>query len=194
MQPARGRDGRQRPSGQYGQCALSGRYRLAIPPDPRKIVGSPPDPPTGDPNVDAPTTVRGADGYGGGIDIRGLGTIESLDSPITGSRSSDGGGGTNIAPAYLNSLPSPIPDLVDLPPGRMTLRDSVVSGNPVAGGAADCARAFSTVTSPRAIFPAVPRGGNRSRTTVARRTRRRCCRAVPRSTARTGAAPPIHAA
>ncbi|MGW0773621.1 hypothetical protein ACWD01_08185 [Streptomyces sp. NPDC002835] len=37
-------------------------------------------------------------GYGGGIDIRGLGPVEILNSTITGNRSSDGGGGINIAP------------------------------------------------------------------------------------------------
>jgi hypothetical protein len=37
-----------------------GRYRLTIPPDPRLIIGDHGDPTTGDLNVDAPTTIRGA--------------------------------------------------------------------------------------------------------------------------------------
>ncbi|GAA2562845.1 CSLREA domain-containing protein [Streptomyces levis] len=86
-------------------------------------------------------------GYGGGIDIRGTGLVEILNSTITGNRSSDGGGGINIAPAYLDSLPAPIPDLVDLPLGRMTLRNSVIADNTVGGAPADCKRAFATIAS-----------------------------------------------
>ncbi|MEV5936559.1 choice-of-anchor Q domain-containing protein [Streptomyces sp. NPDC052079] len=86
-------------------------------------------------------------GYGGGIDIRGLGAVQILNSTITRNSSSDGGGGINIAPAYLDSLPAPIPDIVDLPLGRMTLRNSVVAGNTVDGAAADCEKAFATISS-----------------------------------------------
>lgn len=251
-----------------------GRYRLAIPPDPRLIIGSHPDPTTGDLNVEAPTTIKGSGarttiidanlldrvfrlradthmsdvtitgglarqrelpftdtggggiangrhltllrvsvtansagygggifnvpdshldlvdstvsdnaageaggirfddsgtvtnstiadnrvtdpgdrpgslgGYGGGIDIRGTGTVQILNSTITRNSSSHGGGGINIAPAYLDSLPAPIPDIVDLPLGRMTLRNSIVAGNTSDGAAADCRKAFATITS-----------------------------------------------
>jgi CSLREA domain-containing protein len=86
-------------------------------------------------------------GTGGGIDIRGLGIVRILNSTITGNSSSDGGGGINIAPAYLDSLPAPLPDIVDLPLGRMNLRNSVVAGNTVDGAAADCEKAFATITS-----------------------------------------------
>ncbi|MFI6007543.1 choice-of-anchor Q domain-containing protein [Streptomyces sp. NPDC051243] len=86
-------------------------------------------------------------GYGGGIDIRGTGAVRILNSTITGNSSSDGGGGINIAPAYLDSLPAPIPDIVDLPLGRMILRNSLVAGNTAGGAAADCAKAFATITS-----------------------------------------------
>ncbi|WP_406411348.1 choice-of-anchor Q domain-containing protein [Streptomyces sp. NBC_01614] len=86
-------------------------------------------------------------GYGGGIDIRGLGTVRILNSTIVRNSSTDGGGGINIAPAYLDSLPAPIPDIVDLPLGRMTLRNSVVAGNTVDGAADDCEKAFATITS-----------------------------------------------
>ncbi|MFD0008417.1 choice-of-anchor Q domain-containing protein [Streptomyces sp. NPDC127178] len=86
-------------------------------------------------------------GYGGGIDIRGLGTVRILNSTITRNSSTDGGGGINIAPAYLDSLPAPIPDIVDLPLGRLTLRNSVVAGNTVDGAADDCEKAFATITS-----------------------------------------------
>ncbi|MFF5532448.1 choice-of-anchor Q domain-containing protein [Streptomyces cinerochromogenes] len=86
-------------------------------------------------------------GYGGGIDIRGLGAVEILNSTITGNSSSDGGGGINIAPAYLDSLPSPIPDVLDLPLGRLALRNSLVAGNTVDGEAVDCKKAFAAIAS-----------------------------------------------
>ncbi|MEW2085537.1 choice-of-anchor Q domain-containing protein [Streptomyces sp. NPDC005283] len=86
-------------------------------------------------------------GYGGGIDIRGRGPVEILNSTIIGNRSSDGGGGINIAPAYLDSLPAPIPDVIDLPLGRMTLRNSIVAGNTVDGAPANCKKAFATIES-----------------------------------------------
>ncbi|MGC0327140.1 hypothetical protein RKD23_000130 [Streptomyces sp. SAI-170] len=41
-------------------------------------------------------------GYGGGIDIRGLATVEILNSTVTQNRSSDGGGGIDIAPATVD--------------------------------------------------------------------------------------------
>ncbi|CCK25678.1 polymorphic outer membrane protein [Streptomyces davaonensis JCM 4913] len=83
-------------------------------------------------------------GYGGGIDIRGTGTVQILNSTIARNSSSDGGGGINIAPAYLDSLPAPLPDL---PLGRMTLRNSIIAGNTVDGAAADCKKAFATIAS-----------------------------------------------
>ncbi|MFI9825066.1 choice-of-anchor Q domain-containing protein [Streptomyces sp. NPDC052013] len=86
-------------------------------------------------------------GYGGGIDIRGLGTVRILNSTITRNSSTDGGGGINIAPAYLDSLPSPIPDIIDLPLGRMTLRNTIVAGNTVDGAPADCKKALATIES-----------------------------------------------
>ncbi|MEU9670490.1 choice-of-anchor Q domain-containing protein [Streptomyces bobili] len=86
-------------------------------------------------------------GYGGGIDIRGLGTVEILNSTITGNRSSHRGGGINIAPAYLDSLPHPIPDIVDLPLGHLVLRNSIVAGNSTDDGTGDCAKAFATIAS-----------------------------------------------
>ncbi|MFH8492637.1 choice-of-anchor Q domain-containing protein [Streptomyces coeruleorubidus] len=86
-------------------------------------------------------------GYGGGIDIRGLGTVQILNSTITRNSSTDGGGGINIAPAYLDSLPAPIPDIVDLPLGRMTLRNSIIAGNTIDGAPGDCKKAFATIAS-----------------------------------------------
>ncbi|MGP3999401.1 choice-of-anchor Q domain-containing protein [Streptomyces sp. 8N706] len=86
-------------------------------------------------------------GYGGGIDIRGLGTVEILNSTITGNSSTDGGGGINIAPAYLDSLPSPIPDIIDLPLGHLTLRNSIVADNTSGGASDNCERAFADITS-----------------------------------------------
>ncbi|WP_316756034.1 choice-of-anchor Q domain-containing protein [Streptomyces herbicida] len=85
-------------------------------------------------------------GYGGGVDIRGLGTVTILNSTVTGN-SSPRGGGINIAPAYLDSLPSPIPDVIDLPLGRLVLRNSIVAGNTGGGTPGDCEKAFAVIES-----------------------------------------------
>ncbi|WP_406263043.1 hypothetical protein OHT93_00355 [Streptomyces sp. NBC_00191] len=85
-------------------------------------------------------------GYGGGVDIRGLGTVEFLNSTITGN-SSTHGGGINIAPAYLDSLPGPIRDILDLPLGHLILQNSIVAGNTSEGASGDCERAFADIAS-----------------------------------------------
>ncbi|CAL9674903.1 hypothetical protein SUDANB105_07803 [Streptomyces sp. enrichment culture] len=71
--------------------------------------------------------------------------MQILNSTVTGNGSSDGGGGIHIAPACLESLPTPIPDVVDLPLGRMTLRNPIVAGSTVDGAAADCEKAFMSL-------------------------------------------------
>jgi CSLREA domain-containing protein len=86
-------------------------------------------------------------GYGGGVDIRGLGTVEFLNSTITGNSSTHGGGGINIAPAYLDSLPAPITDILDWPLGHLTLKNSIIAGNTSDGASADCERAFADIAS-----------------------------------------------
>ncbi|MCC3650618.1 CSLREA domain-containing protein [Streptomyces sp. S07_1.15] len=85
-------------------------------------------------------------GYGGGVDIRGLGHVKILNSTITGN-SAPHGGGVNIAPAYLDSLPSPIPEIIDLPLGRLTLQNSIVAGNTGEDSSGDCKRAFADIES-----------------------------------------------
>ncbi|MFF4350388.1 choice-of-anchor Q domain-containing protein [Streptomyces sp. NPDC001530] len=85
-------------------------------------------------------------GYGGGVDIRGLGTVQILNSTVVGNSSSRGGG-INIAPAYLDSLPSPIPDVIDLPLGRLVLQNSIVAGNISDGSSGDCEKAFAVIES-----------------------------------------------
>ncbi|MFE9773598.1 choice-of-anchor Q domain-containing protein [Streptomyces sp. NPDC005931] len=86
-------------------------------------------------------------GYGGGIDIRGTGLVDIRHSTITGNTATDGGGGINIAPAYLDSLPRPIPDIVNLPLGHLTLRDTIIAGNTVGQAPGDCKKAFATIES-----------------------------------------------
>ncbi|WP_431683038.1 choice-of-anchor Q domain-containing protein [Kitasatospora sp. KL5] len=86
-------------------------------------------------------------GYGGGIDIRGRGLVEIRNSTITGNSATDGGGGINIAPAYLDSLPSPITDVVNLPLGHLALHNTVVARNTVGQAPADCKIVFAGVES-----------------------------------------------
>ncbi|WP_330113878.1 choice-of-anchor Q domain-containing protein [Streptomyces sp. MUM 178J] len=70
-----------------------------------------------------------------------------LNSTITGN-SSTHGAGINIAPAYLDSLPRPIPDVIDLPLGHLVLQNSIVAGNTGAvGTSGDCAKAFAAIES-----------------------------------------------
>ncbi|MER5576051.1 choice-of-anchor Q domain-containing protein [Streptomyces massasporeus] len=142
-----------------------GHDRLTIPPDPQLIIGDHPDPTRGDLTVDAPTTIRGAGArstvidanhlnratrlqiavtgtsadYGGSIDIRGLEAAQILNSIITTNSSSDGGGGINIAPAYLDSLPSRDP-LVGPPANRGGPTDTValLPGSPALDAAKGC--------------------------------------------------------
>ncbi|MET8679714.1 choice-of-anchor Q domain-containing protein [Streptomyces sp. NPDC004647] len=93
---------------------------------------------------DRPGTLAG---YGGGIDIRGVRPVRILNSTITGNSATDGGAGINIAPAYLDSLPSPIPDIVDLELGRLTLRNSIIAGNTSDKTGGDCRKVFATIDS-----------------------------------------------
>ncbi|MER5462440.1 choice-of-anchor Q domain-containing protein [Streptomyces sp. NPDC002668] len=86
-------------------------------------------------------------GYGGGIDIRGTGLVDIRNSTITGNTATDGGGGINIAPAYLDSLPSPITDIVNLPLGHLALRNTIIAENTVSRATSDCKSVFATIES-----------------------------------------------
>ncbi|MGP3948224.1 choice-of-anchor Q domain-containing protein [Streptomyces sp. 7N604] len=91
-------------------------------------------------------------GYGGGIDIRGLGRVQIVNSTVTGNSATDGGGGINIAPAYLDSLPSPVTDIINLPLGHVTLKNTIVAGNVTDGSgrgraAGECTKAFAKIES-----------------------------------------------
>ncbi|MFJ5778994.1 choice-of-anchor Q domain-containing protein [Streptomyces sp. NPDC093094] len=90
-------------------------------------------------------------GYGGGIDIRGTGLVDIRNSTITGNTATDGGGGINIAPAYLDSLPPEVTDVVDVPLGHLALRNTLIAGNTVGRASGDCKKAFAAIES---------RGGN----------------------------------
>ncbi|MEU3918152.1 right-handed parallel beta-helix repeat-containing protein [Streptomyces sp. NPDC029004] len=86
-------------------------------------------------------------GYGGGIDIRGTGLVEIRNSTITGNSATDGGGGINIAPAYLDSLPRPVTDIINLPLGRLTLQNTIIAGNIIGTTTSDCKNVFATIDS-----------------------------------------------
>ncbi|MFJ8085467.1 choice-of-anchor Q domain-containing protein [Streptomyces sp. NPDC096205] len=86
-------------------------------------------------------------GYGGGIDIRGTGLVDIRNSTITGNTSTDGGGGINIAPAYLDSLPSSVTDVVDAPLGHLVLQNTIIAANTVGRASGDCKKAFAAIES-----------------------------------------------
>ncbi|POX47554.1 hypothetical protein C3489_29395 [Streptomyces sp. Ru71] len=86
-------------------------------------------------------------GYGGGIDIRGTGLVDIRNSTITGNSATDGGGGINIAPAYLDSLPGPITDPVDLPLGHLALKNTIIAENTIGHTTSDCKNVFAAIES-----------------------------------------------
>ncbi|WP_432076389.1 choice-of-anchor Q domain-containing protein [Streptomyces wuyuanensis] len=86
-------------------------------------------------------------GYGGGIDIRGRGLVDIRNSTITGNTATDGGGGINIAPAYLDSLPGPITDPINLPLGHLALQNTIIANNTIGQATSDCKNVFATIES-----------------------------------------------
>ncbi|MFF3246399.1 choice-of-anchor Q domain-containing protein [Streptomyces sp. NPDC002870] len=86
-------------------------------------------------------------GYGGGIDIRGTGRVDIRNSTIAGNTATDGGGGINIAPAYLDSLPRPVTDTVNLPLGHLSLQNTIIAGNTIGTTTSDCKNVFATIDS-----------------------------------------------
>lgn len=86
-------------------------------------------------------------GRGGGVDVRGRGVVTFDRVTITGNTASDGGSGINVAPAYLDSLPPQVTDLVDVPVGRVVLRNSTVLGNRSGSAVVNCVEVFATIVS-----------------------------------------------
>jgi CSLREA domain-containing protein len=76
----------------------------------------------------------GVDGEGGGIDARGEGEVDIINSTIVGNHAVIGGGGVNIANGYTGDT-SPIPAIL---PGPMTLRNTIIADNTSNRGPANC--------------------------------------------------------
>jgi CSLREA domain-containing protein len=76
-------------------------------------------------------------GYGGGIDVRGPRTVTVVDSKVTDNYAEDGGGGVNITLGY---LPGP---QVQVGPGKVQLKNSVITGNTSKDGADDCRAVYA---------------------------------------------------
>ncbi|AYF74895.1 hypothetical protein D7D52_14635 [Nocardia yunnanensis] len=86
-------------------------------------------------------------GRGGGLDIRGVGLVVLIDSAVTGNSATDGGGGINIAPAYLDTLPYQLTDAVNPGMGHLILRGTTISGNTSVLGGQNCKKVFGEITS-----------------------------------------------
>ncbi|WP_159840320.1 CSLREA domain-containing protein [Nocardia sp. CY41] len=86
-------------------------------------------------------------GRGGGVDVRGRGVVTFDRVTLTGNTASDGGSGINVAPAYLDTLPRQVTDLVDIPVGRVVLRNSTVLGNRSGAAVVNCVEVFATIVS-----------------------------------------------
>lgn len=86
-------------------------------------------------------------GMGGGIDIRGVSPVTLIDSVVTGNTAASGGGGINIAPAYLDSLPTAFTDVVNPPWGQLVLQGSTITRNTVGGVVQNCKKVFARIVS-----------------------------------------------
>ncbi|MFI9505473.1 CSLREA domain-containing protein [Nocardia sp. NPDC052566] len=82
-------------------------------------------------------------GRGGGVDIRGVGEVLFIDSVVTGNTASDGGGGINIAPAYLDT----ITDSGEPGMGRLILRGTRITNNHVGPAVQNCRAVTATILS-----------------------------------------------
>ncbi|MBF6327186.1 CSLREA domain-containing protein [Nocardia transvalensis] len=86
-------------------------------------------------------------GRGGGLDIRGLGLVVLIDSQVVRNTATDGGGGINIAPAYLDTLPYQFTDAVNPGMGHLILRGSTIADNTSGLGEQNCKKVFAEITS-----------------------------------------------
>ncbi|MCM6775745.1 hypothetical protein NDR87_18120 [Nocardia sp. CDC159] len=86
-------------------------------------------------------------GRGGGLDIRGLGAVVLIDSVVVRNSATDGGGGINIAPAYLDTLPYQFTDAVNPGMGRLILSGSTIAHNTSGLGEQNCKKVFAEITS-----------------------------------------------
>ncbi|SUD48925.1 CSLREA domain [Nocardia otitidiscaviarum] len=91
--------------------------------------------------------IGGFAGRGGGLDIRGVGEVVLIDTAVTGNTASDGGGGINIAPAYLDTLPYQFTDTVNPGMGRLILRGSTIAYNTAGMGEQNCKKVFAVIIS-----------------------------------------------
>ncbi len=86
-------------------------------------------------------------GRGGGVDVRGRGVVTFDRSTITGNSATDAGGGINVAPAYLDTLPHQVTDRVNVPLGTVVLRNSTITANTSGTALANCAKVFAKIVS-----------------------------------------------
>ncbi|MCP2288520.1 CSLREA domain-containing protein [Nocardia amikacinitolerans] len=86
-------------------------------------------------------------GRGGGVDVRGRGVVTFDRSTVTGNSASDAGGGINVAPAYLDTLPRLLTDVIDVPVGTVVLRNSTIRGNTSGTVRDNCAKVFARIVS-----------------------------------------------
>lgn len=86
-------------------------------------------------------------GRGGGVDVRGRGVVTFDRATVSGNTASDGGGGINVAPAYLDTLPRQLTDRIDAPVGTVIVRNSTIKANTSGIASANCATAFARIVS-----------------------------------------------
>ncbi|MFG1792861.1 CSLREA domain-containing protein [Nocardia sp. NPDC049149] len=86
-------------------------------------------------------------GRGGGLDIRGVGEVVLIDSSVLRNRADEGGGGINIAPAYLDTLPYQFTDVFNPGMAHLILRGTTIAQNTAGLGEQNCKKVFANILS-----------------------------------------------
>ncbi|MGB1557813.1 MAG: choice-of-anchor Q domain-containing protein [Oceanococcaceae bacterium] len=84
------------------------------------------------------TGVPFAFAQGGGVDVRGLGTVLIRNSTIVYNQAAAGGAGLHFDTAYVDALPDPVTGAVELPHFDVILENTIVAHNQAAVAQADC--------------------------------------------------------
>ncbi|WP_433662126.1 CSLREA domain-containing protein [Nocardia sp. CA-128927] len=86
-------------------------------------------------------------GRGGGLDIRGVGEVVLIDTLVMGNSADEGGGGINVAPGYLDTLPYQFTDVFNPGMGHLILRGSTIAQNTAGLGEQNCKKVFAVILS-----------------------------------------------
>ncbi|MFE6922894.1 hypothetical protein ACFVAV_17820 [Nocardia sp. NPDC057663] len=86
-------------------------------------------------------------GHGGGIDVKGIGSVTVIRTVIVDNFASDNGGGLNIAAGYLDTLPDGVSDSAGISVTTVHLDGSTIARNTIGAGLNNCNAEFSAIVS-----------------------------------------------